>query len=97
MLALSSLSKSARYVAIMYAGLIFCSEALCGVLIFVTGSSRLSWVSVTRNFEVVTDALFGQPSRYDTPALVSVLVLLGLVAVAASVLERRIKGVEVVS
>ena len=33
----------------------------------------------------------------ETPTLVSVLVLLALVAVSISVLERRVKGVEVVS
>jgi hypothetical protein len=97
MLALSSLSTSSRYVAVMYAGLLFVSEALYGVMVFVTGSSRVAWVSLSRNIDVVTDAVFQVSPRYDTPVLVSILVLAALVAVASSVLERRVRGVEVVS
>jgi ABC-type transport system involved in multi-copper enzyme maturation permease subunit len=97
MLALSSLSKSTRYVAVMYAGVVFFSEAMYGVLAFVTGSTRVAWVSISGNFDVVNDAIFRQPPRYDTPVIVSVIVLAGLVAVSLSVLERRVRGVEVVS
>jgi ABC-2 type transport system permease protein len=97
MLALSSLSKSARYVAVLYTGVIFVSEALAGILAFVTGSSRLAWLSVQRDFEIVTDALFGETPRYETPVAVALIVLLALVALSASVLERRVKGVEVVA
>jgi len=97
MLALSSLSTSSRYVAVMYAGLLFVSEALYAVMVFVTGSSRVAWVSLSRNMDVVTDAVFQVSPRYDTPVLVSMLVLVAVVAVASSVLERRVRGVEVVS
>ena len=45
MLALSSLSKSSRYVAILYAGIIFFTAAIYGVLYAITGSSALSWIS----------------------------------------------------
>lgn len=96
-LALSSLSTSPRYVALMYAGVVFFSEAMYGVLTFLTGSTRVAWVSVTRNVEVLTDLFFGRDARYDTPPLVAALVLAGLVAVALSVLDRRVRGVEVVS
>ncbi len=97
MLALSSLSKSARYVAMLYAGVVFFSEALYLVLRLVTGSTRVAWVSVTGNFSVVPDAIFQQPPRYDTPVIVSILVLAALMALSISVLERRVRGVEVVS
>jgi ABC-2 type transport system permease protein len=97
MLALSSISRSARYVAVMYTGVIFFAEAMYGVLAFVTGSSRVAWVSVTGNFDVVTDAIFREAPRYDTPAAVSFVVLIALVAVSASVLERSVRGVEIVS
>jgi hypothetical protein len=46
---------------------------------------------------VVTDAIFGRAPRYDSPPIVSVLVLLALVTLSVSVLERRVRGVEVVS
>ena len=41
--------------------------------------------------------MFRQTPRYETPALVSVLVLIGLVVLSISVLERRVRGVEVVA
>lgn len=97
MLALSSLSKSTRYVAILYAGAIFFTEAVFGVLRVVTNSTRAAWVSVSANLENVTDVVFRQAPRYETPVVVSILVLAGLVAVSISVLERRVRGVEVVS
>lgn len=97
MLALSSLSNSTRYVAVMYAGLLFVSEALYNVMVFVTGSTRVAWVSFSRNLDVLTDAVFRLAPRYETPVVVSFLVLTAVVAVSASVLERRVRGVEIVS
>jgi len=97
MLALSSLSKSTRYVAMLYTGVIFFTESMYGVLTLVTGSTRVAWISITRNIDIVTDLIFRQPPRYETPAIVAVLVLAGIVVVSISVLERRVRGVEVVS
>jgi ABC-type transport system involved in multi-copper enzyme maturation permease subunit len=96
MLALSALSKSTRYVAILYTGAIFFTNSMFVVLRIITNSTRAAWVSITANLDVVTDVMFRQTARYDTPVIVSVLVLAGLVAISVSVLERRVKGVEVV-
>ena len=97
MLALSSLSKSTRYVAIMYAGTVFFTEAVYGVLYAITNSSRVAWVSVGGNIENVTDVMFRLTPRYETPVVLSALVLIGLVVLSISVLERRVRGVEVVA
>ena len=96
MLALSALSKSTRYVAILYTGAIFFTNSMFVVLRIITNSTRAAWVSITANVDVVSDVMFRQAARYDTPVIVSVLVLAGLVAISLSVLERRVKGVEVV-
>lgn len=96
-LALSSLSKSSRYVGILYSGAIVFTNALYLVLRIILGSTRGAWVSITANLEQVTDVIFRQTPRYEMPWLVSLLVLAGLVTVSISVLERRVKGVEVVS
>ncbi|MBN9001871.1 MAG: DUF2092 domain-containing protein, partial [Rhizobiales bacterium] len=40
--------------AVLYAGLLFVSEALYGILTLVTGSTRVAWVSFSRNLDVVT-------------------------------------------
>lgn len=96
MLALSSLSKSSRYAALLYTGAVFFTDALFGALRLLTGNTRASWVSISANMTQVSDVIFRQPPRYDTPWMVSLLVLLALVALSISVLERRVRGVEVV-
>lgn len=96
MLALSSLSKSTRYVAILYTGVIFFTESLYAVLTSITDSTRVAWISITANMENIADLMFRQEARYETPVVVSVLVLAGLMAVCISVLERRVRGVEIV-
>ena len=97
MLALSSLSKSARYVGILYAGIIFFTAAIYGAMLAITGSTRLSWLSLGANLTQVVDVIFRLPPRYGTPWPVSLIVILGLVALSLSVLERRVRGVEVVT
>ena len=97
MLALSALSKSTRYVAILFAGTIFFTEAVFLVLRGITNSTRAAWISVGANLENLTDVMFRLTPRYETPIIVSVLVLLGLIVVSASVLERKVRGVEVVT
>jgi len=96
MLALSSLSNNSRFVGILYAGLIFFSDALFGVLRAVTGESRLSWVSFGNNLAQLGDAMFRLPLRYSTPWPVSLLIVVALVVASGLVLEKRVRGVEVI-
>jgi ABC-2 type transport system permease protein len=97
MLALSSLSKSSRYVGILYAGIIFFTAAIYGVMVAITGDTSLSWLSVGSNISQVGDVIFRLPPRYATPWQVSLIVVLGMIAVSLSVLERRVRGVEIVT
>ena len=97
MLALSSLSKSARYVGILYVGITFFTSAIYGALYAITGSSRVSWISVGANLQQVVDVIFRLKPRYATPWQVSLLVIMALVVVSISILERRVRGVEVVT
>ena len=97
MLALSSLSKSSRYVGIMYAGIIFFTAAIFGAMAAITGGTKLSYLSVTANLTQVMDVIFRLKPRYATPWPVSLTVILGLVVLSISVLERRVRGVEVVT
>jgi ABC-2 type transport system permease protein len=97
MLALSSLSKSARYVAIMYTGIIFFTAAIYGVLYAITGSTSMSWVSPGSSLSQVIDVIFRLRPRYVTPWQVSLLVIVGLIVLSVSILERRVRGVEVVT
>ncbi len=97
MLALSSLSRNARFTAVLYAGLLFFSEANFSLLRLVTGSTALSWVSVPASLEQMVDVIFRIQPRYDTSPWVSALVIVTLLGAAAYVLDRRVRGVEVVS
>jgi len=97
MLALSSLSKSARFVGIMYAGMVFFTHALYGVVFVVTRNTKFSWMSLQGNLQHLGDLVFRVPPRYDTPAWATVLALVVIVAASAYVLERRVRGVEVVT
>ncbi len=97
MLALSSLSKSSRYVAILYAAVLFFTQAIYGVLSLVTRSTQLSWISFPANLAQVGDVIFRLPPKYSTPWPVSLLMIVGLIAVSALILERRVRGIEVVA
>ena len=97
MLALSSLSNSSRYVGILYAALIFFSQAIFNVMRFVTGGSTVAWLSFEANLDQIGNAIFRLPLPYETPWFVSLLLIVGLVAVSGFVLERRVRGVEIVS
>jgi ABC-2 type transport system permease protein len=96
-LALSSLSKSARFVGIMYAGVIFFTDAVFATLKYLVKASGASLVSPTQSLAQLGDAIFRVPPRYDTPVLASLLVVIVMITVSAVVLERRIRGVEVVA
>ena len=97
MLALSSLSTSARYVAVLYAAALLFTDAVFGALRGVTGGTGLSWVSFRANLAQVGDVVFQMPPRYDTPWLVSLTVVVGVIATSLWVLNRRVRAVEVVT
>jgi ABC-type transport system involved in multi-copper enzyme maturation permease subunit len=97
MLALSSLSKSARYVGILYVGMTFFTGAIYGVLYAITGTSRIAWISINNNVLQVVDVVFRLKPRYATPWQVSLLIIVAIIVISISVLERRVRGVEVVT
>jgi ABC-2 type transport system permease protein len=104
MLALSSLSKSSRYVGILYAGIVFFTAAIYGAMYAITGNSGFSWLALSANLSQVVDVIFRIPAqctgcnpRFLTPWPVSLIVLLALMAVSISILERRVRGVEIVT
>lgn len=96
-LALSSLSTSARYVGVLYAGAVIFSEAVFQVLRGVTGGTGLSWLSFSASLAQVGDVVFRVEPRYDTPWGVSLAAVAAVVALSAWVLARRVRGVEVVA
>jgi ABC-2 type transport system permease protein len=96
-LALSSLSKSRWFVAILYAGLAFFTHAVFGVLRAAVPGSAFSWVSIFANVRQVGDVLFRVPPRHDTHPLISATVIALIIVASAFVLRRRIRAIEVVT
>lgn len=96
-LALSSLSKSRRFVSIMYAGLIFFTAAMYQVLRTITGNRAWAAVSPGDMLDVVADAVFRIRANPPVPVPVAVLVIALLIAASFWVLERKIRAVEVVA
>jgi ABC-2 type transport system permease protein len=98
MLALSSLSKNRRFVAIMYAGILFFTAAMYQALRQITGSTAWAAISPRDTMNVIADGIFriaGAPR--PIPFAAAVLVVIALIVAAMLVLERRVRGVEVIT
>ena len=97
MLALSSMAKSSRFVAVMYAGLFFFTTALFNALRGITGRSSFAWLSPTAALEQLGDVIFRLPPRYQlSPAIAGVAVAI-VIAASLWILRRRVRGVEIVT
>lgn len=96
MLALSSLSNNSRFVGILFAAVVFFTDALYGVLRAITRDTTVSWISFGNDVQQLGDAIFRLPLRYATPLPLSLGMLVALAVVSIVVLERRVRGVEVV-
>ncbi|HQZ38770.1 MAG TPA: hypothetical protein PLH72_06995 [Vicinamibacterales bacterium] len=97
MLALSSLSRSSRFVGVMYAGLMFFTAALFQALRGITGTSRFAWLSPGDSLEQVGDAIFRLQPRYDLAPSIAAIAVLVIIAGSVVILARRVKGVEIVT
>jgi ABC-2 type transport system permease protein len=97
MLALSSMSKSARFVAVMYAGLFFFTTALFNALRGITGSSRFAWLSPSASLEQLGDVIFRLQPRYQLAAPIAALTVLVLISGSIWIMMRRVRGVEIVT
>jgi len=95
MLALSSLSRSRRFSAMLYALVTIFAGAVERVLQTATGAAGWVLLSPQNTLVAITDALFGiEPEIPVTIALVAIVALMG---VCVAVLERRVRAVDVVA
>jgi ABC-2 type transport system permease protein len=97
MLALSSLSRSRRFAAMLYAVLVIFAGAIGRVLQTATG--HVGWVllSPQNTLAVVTDALFGLSSDTDIPVAVALVTIAALLTLCLVILGRRVRAVDVVA
>ncbi len=95
MLALSSLSRSRRFAAMLYALVTIFAGAVERVLQTATGAAGWVLLSPQNTLLVVTDALFGiEP---EIPVTIALIAIVTLMAVCVAVLERRVRAVDVVA
>jgi len=97
MLALSSLSRSSRYVGVLYAALIFFSQAVYGIVRGITRDSSFAWLSVPLDLQHIGDVIFRLEPRFRMPTWSAFFVIAVVVAASLAILERRVRGVEVVA
>jgi hypothetical protein len=67
------------------------------VLFAVTRGSSFSWISFGNNLALLGDVIFRVPPQFETPWPVSLAIVLGLIGLSAVILERRVRGVEIVA
>ena len=97
MLALSSLSRSRRVAAMMYAGIVIFAGLLDGALERVTGHAAWVLISPQNTLLLLIDAIFGSPPE-DTAVLgLAAAAFAVLLAACLFVLERRVRAVDVVA
>jgi ABC-2 type transport system permease protein len=97
MLALSSLSKSRRFVAVMYTGMIFFAAAVYGVLRAITGGTGWAWLSPEDVFDALAAAIFRAPRHPELPLPVAVIAIALFITVSIVILDRRVRPVDVVT
>lgn len=97
MLALSSLSKSSRFVGVMFAGLVFFTLAFFNALRGITGTSSFAWLAPSAALAQLGDVIFRVTPRYTVSPAIAALAIIVLVAFSLWILRRRIRGVEIVT
>lgn len=93
---LSSLSKNSRYVTILIFGMYLFSSVLHGILNGIFKTQAMALFSIYANIRQAGAWLFGTKLPYAFPAAWSFAVLSAVVALAAVVLARKIRSVEVI-
>jgi len=95
-LLLSSLNKNRRYVAVLIFGLYVFTDILFGIFHGIFRNPYFALLSIKNNLKQVGAVLFGQDPQYDIHWLLSLLVLIAFCMFSALVLNKKIRGVEVV-
>lgn len=93
---LSSLSKNRRYVTVLIFGLYVFSDMLYGILYENFHNYYFSLLSIKCNIKQIGAYIFNQNRPLPVPWIYSFLVLLFICVVGGIVLNKRIRGVEIV-
>lgn len=93
---LSSLSKNRRLVALLMFIFYFALDILYRIFYGQFHTQYFSLLSIRANIQQVGAAIFGQKTPYPIPWVYSLLVLSGICVLAGFVLNKKVKGVEIV-
>lgn len=93
---LSSMSKNRRYVAILIFGLYFFSDIIYEIFYGIFKSPYFSLFSLKINLQQVGAVIFNQKTQYAVSWIYSLLIIIGICILAALVLKKKIRGVEIV-
>jgi ABC-2 type transport system permease protein len=96
-LALSSMTKSRRFVSVMFAGVTFFTAGMYQVLRGITRSPKWAAISPSDMIDVITTWVFRGQAVPPVPVSVALAVVLGLIVLSIFILERKIRAVEVVA
>jgi ABC-2 type transport system permease protein len=97
MVALSSLSASRRFAAMLYAAIAIFAAAIARVLQASTGHAGWVLLSPESTLLAVNDAVFGAGSEAAVPLPIAVGALAAVFAACIVILERRVRAVDVVA
>jgi hypothetical protein len=95
-LGISSLSNSPRQASAQLFAFLAVSEAVSQVLSALTGRAEWRALSISADLDQIATWFFGLEPAHDFPPLQAALALVGLCALAAFVLGRGVRAVQVV-
>jgi len=93
---LSSMSKNRRYVAILIFGLYFFSDIIYEIFYGIFKNPYFSLFSLKINLQQVGAVIFNQKTQYAVSWIYSLLIIIGICILAALVLKKKIRGVEII-
>lgn len=95
-LLMSAVSRNTRYAVVLIFGAYYFSAVLAAMLKGIFRTPYMSLFSIPANIGQVGAALFGQKRPLPLPAVWSFAVLAAVCVLAAAVLDRKIRSVEVI-
>jgi hypothetical protein len=97
MVALSSLSRSRRLAAMVYAGIVLLAAAMDRLLEGLTGSAAWVLVSPQNTALLLADAVFGREVENGYLVVLAAIAVVGVMLASLFILQRRVRAVEIVS
>jgi len=82
---------------VLYTGVLFFSQALYGIVYAITRDSRFGVIAPAIALNRLGDAIFSSPTRVQLSVAASAVAVAVLILVSVLILEKRVRGVEVVA